>query len=148
MASEPSSPSSFNSSTNAGVYLRTLLDELIFNLHHALEENGFGEIKPSHGWVFQYIGDEGSRITELATQAKMTKQSMSALVYQLEEWGFLERRPDERDKRAVLFILTDKGRQVRALGRSINQEFEDIWRKKLGVRDYDKFKDYLRLLCM
>jgi DNA-binding MarR family transcriptional regulator len=79
--------------------------------------------------------EEGSRITDLAARVKITKQSMSTLVYQLEEWGYLERRPDPTDKRAVLFAFTEKGREVRKLGRALNYEFEQKWAGKLGPRN-------------
>jgi DNA-binding MarR family transcriptional regulator len=72
---------------NTGAYLRELYDSMVVNLHTRLAEEGYGEISPSHGLVFQYIEEGGSRITTLAMRAGMTKQSMSALVYQLEEYG-------------------------------------------------------------
>ncbi|WP_247237816.1 MarR family winged helix-turn-helix transcriptional regulator [Telluribacter sp. SYSU D00476] len=132
---------------NTGVYLRQLLDSLIDNLHNELEVAGYGEIRPTHGTVFQYIKEEGSRITELAAEAKITKQSMSAIVYELEEKGYLERKPDESDKRAVLFVLTTKGRELRALGRSINHAFEKRWEARLGEKQYQEFRKYLEELC-
>ena len=48
---------------NTGVYLRQLYDGLVANLHQHLEEEGYGEITPSHGLVFQYLEEKGSRIT-------------------------------------------------------------------------------------
>ena len=90
---------------NTGVYLRVLYDDLVLNLHQRLDEAGYGEITPSHGLVFQYLEDNGSRITDLAAHAGMTKQSMSALVYQLEEYGYLKRKNDPLDARAVLGCL-------------------------------------------
>ncbi|WP_256010427.1 MarR family winged helix-turn-helix transcriptional regulator [Desertivirga xinjiangensis] len=132
---------------NTGAYLRQLLDELIDNLHNTLAGAGYEEIRPSHGTVFQYIRDSGSRITELAAEGKITKQSMSAIVYELEEKGYLTRKPDVSDKRAVLFILTAKGEQVKALGQSINYEFEKNWEAKLGKKKYADFRNSLELLC-
>jgi DNA-binding MarR family transcriptional regulator len=132
--------------TNTGYYLKVLSDQLIAHLHERLEQAGYGEIKPSHGWIFQYIGAEGSRITELAAKANVTKQSMSALIYQLEEWGYLERKEDESDKRAVLFVLTDKGQELRKVGRAINFEFEKNWQRKLGSKQYEQLRELLAQL--
>lgn len=132
---------------NTGAYLRELLDALAANLHAQLAAHGHPEIRPSHGWVFQYIADQGSRITELAAKVGITKQSMSALVYQLEEWGYLSPQPDPADRRAQLYRLTDKGLALRQLGRGINQQFEQQWMRKLGEAQYQQFRECLRALA-
>jgi DNA-binding MarR family transcriptional regulator len=132
--------------TNTGYYLKALSDQLIANLHEQLEGAGYGEIRSSHGWIFQYIRPEGSRITELAAKAGVTKQSMSVLVGQLEEWGYLKREEDTSDKRAVLFVLTDKGQELSKLGRSINFEYEKNWQHKLGNKQYELFRELLAKL--
>ena len=132
---------------NTGAYLRQLYDALVTNLHGRLTEEGYGEITPSHGLIFQYIEDKGSRITELASHAGMTKQSMSALVYQLEDGGYLKRAADPRDARAVLFILTSKGKALRKKGQQHNFEFEKKWEQVLGTTQYEKFRNMLKELA-
>jgi DNA-binding MarR family transcriptional regulator len=132
---------------NTGAYLRQLYDALVTNLHARLDEEGYSEITPSHGLVFQYIEEVGSRITELASRAGMTKQSMSALVYQLEESGYLRRKSDRRDARAVLFTLTTKGQTLRTKAQQINFEFEKKWEEVLGVARYEKFRGMLNELA-
>lgn len=131
---------------NTGAYLQALADDLVLNLHQQLEKKGFAEIRSSHGWIFHYIADTGSRITDLASKAKITKQSMSVIVYQLEAWGYLERKPDPTDKRAVLFVLTGKGQELRKVGRAINKDFEQVWEQKLGRDDFQRFRQYLHTL--
>ena len=133
--------------TNTGVYLRQLFDALVKNLHQQLEEAGFGEITPSHGLVFQYLKEEGSRVTELAAHAGMTKQSMSALVYQLEAYGYLKRRDDPQDARAVLFILTPRGQTLKSKAQQLNYLFEKQWEQKLGASQYQKFREMLQDLA-
>ncbi len=132
--------------TNTGFYLKALSDELVGNLHARLEQEGYGEVRPAHGNVFQYLHEEGSRITDLAAKVKITKQSMSTLVYQLEVWGYLERKPDPTDKRAVLFVFTEKGWAVRKLGRAINYAFEKKWEAKLGAENFALFRQLLQRL--
>ncbi|MGC3944380.1 MAG: MarR family transcriptional regulator [Chryseolinea sp.] len=131
---------------NTGAYLRQLYDALVSNLHKRLADEGYPEITPSHGLVFQYLKEAGSRITELAVLAGMTKQSMSALVYQLEDLGYLKRRNDPEDARAVLFVLTPKGSALKQKAQQFNYEFEKNWERTLGTVQYDKFRDYLTLL--
>ena len=132
---------------NTGAYLRQLYDTLVTDLHARLAEEGYGEITPSHGLVFQYAEEEGSRITALASRAGITKQSMSALVYQLEEGGYLKRKDDPHDARAVLFILTAKGQMLKTKAQQINYQFEKKWEQKLGAAEYQKFRDMLNELA-
>ena len=132
---------------NTGAYLRILWDELRFNMESQLKESGFTDVSPSHGWIFHNTSDEGSRITELAAIARITKQSMSALVAQLESGGYVRKKPDDTDKRAWLLVLTSKGKKVRDLGREINFLFEKKWEQKLGKKDYSQFRQLLMKLC-
>ena len=132
---------------NTGAYLRQLYDTLVTNLHARLAEEGYSEITPSHGLVFQYVAEGGSRITDLASSAGMTKQSMSALVYQLESYGYLKRKNDLQDARAVLFVFTARGQTLKNKGQQINYEFEKKWEQKLGAAQYEKFRDMLKQLA-
>lgn len=136
-----------NEYTNTGVYLRILWDELRYNMEAQLKEIGFEDVSPSHGWIFYYTREEGSRITELAAIAKITKQSMSALVAQLEKTGYVKKKPDPTDKRAWLLVLTAKGKKVKEAGQEINYLFEKKWEQKLGKKDYGVFRQLLMKLC-
>ncbi|WP_036553761.1 MarR family winged helix-turn-helix transcriptional regulator [Nocardioides insulae] len=53
------------------------------------------------------IAPGGSRITELAAQSRVTKQTAAHLVDQLAASGHVERVPDPRDGRARLVRLTE-----------------------------------------
>jgi DNA-binding MarR family transcriptional regulator len=47
-------------------------------------------------------GGAGTTVSVLAERAQITKQSMAGLVRHLEQHGYVERRPDPRDRRAKL----------------------------------------------
>ena len=132
---------------NTGAYLRVLWDELRSNMEQQLKEKGFTDISPSHGWIFHNTKKEGTRITELAAIAKITKQSMSSLAAQLEEAGYVNKKLDPGDKRAWLLVLTPKGEKVRQAGYDINYSFEKRWEQKLGKKDYSQFRQLLIKLC-
>lgn len=132
---------------NTGAYLRELYDSLVANLHKHLAEEGYGEISPSHGLAFQYLEEGGSRITTLASRAGMTKQSMSALVYQLEDYGYLKRKPDPEDARAVLFSLTSKGQTLKTKAQSLNYQYEQKWEQTLGREHYKRFREMIQKLA-
>lgn len=86
--------------------------------------------KPSHSAVFAQIRPEGSRLTVLARGANMSPQAMGELVDELEELGYVERKPDPSDRRAKLIELTPRGEQCIAAGiatiRGIENRLEEI----------------------
>jgi DNA-binding MarR family transcriptional regulator len=72
--------------------------------------------KPAHSAVFAQISPQGSRLSTLARGANMTPQAMGELVDELEELGYVERRPDPTDRRAKLIVLTPRGHDCIAAG--------------------------------
>lgn len=70
---------------------------------------GFPEIRPAHSVIFRNIAPEGSRASDLAQRAGITKQSVSYLIETLEADGYAETIADPTDGRARLVRLTRKG---------------------------------------
>jgi DNA-binding MarR family transcriptional regulator len=116
-------------------------------MENQLKAKGYHDISPSHGWIFYNTEENGSRITDLAAKAKITKQSMSVLVAQLESGGYVKKIPDPNDKRAWLLMLTAKGKKVKSAGQQINYAFEEQWKSKLGEEDYNRLREILKRLC-
>jgi DNA-binding MarR family transcriptional regulator len=72
--------------------------------------------------VFQHLRPEGSRIGELAERAQVTNQSIGSLVDYLAEHGYVERRPDPRNRRATRVCLTERGwSEMRACSRILTE---------------------------
>ncbi len=102
--------------------------------------------KPSWSAVFAQIRREGSRLTQLATGANMTAQSMGELVDDLESIGYVERHPDPTDRRAKLIKLTRRGRQAVGAGEATIVGLEDELLDLLGPTDYDHLRRILRII--
>lgn len=73
---------------------------------------GLTEARVAHAHVVAYIGAEGSRLSDLAAQARMTPPAMAELVDDLERLGIVERLPDPSDRRAKLIRLTGPGQEA------------------------------------
>ena len=102
--------------------------------------------KPSHSAVFAQIKPEGSRLTDLARGANMTPQAMGELVDELEQMGYLVRRPDPTDRRAKLIVLTDRGRACIAAGISTIHGIEESVTSILGERGHRQLNRLLQKL--
>ncbi len=68
-----------------------------------------GRLAASHIHITRHLELNGSRLTELAAKAFMTKQAMGKLVDQCEAWDLVQRRSDGRDGRAKRVMFTDTG---------------------------------------
>ena len=102
--------------------------------HQALAAAGFPDVQPTHGNnLFRHLRREGSRITEIAEQAQLTKQHIGNLADYLEERGYVERVPDPEDGRAKLVRLTAKGREVERVAEETLQRLEDELTARLGA---------------
>ncbi|HSP36653.1 MAG TPA: MarR family winged helix-turn-helix transcriptional regulator [Frankiaceae bacterium] len=97
----------------------------------ALAEAGFDDITLAQSRVFQRVGD-GSRLTDLAAQARVTKQTAGFLVDRLEAAGYVERVPDPADARARLVRLGERGQAVVAVARTVEAQVEQEWERHLG----------------
>lgn len=113
-------------------------------LHRRFAERGHPEVRPPHGNVMQYLDDAGTRVSDLARRAQMTKQSMAELVAHLERHGYVERVPDPRDRRAKLVRATARGRELYAIAREVVAEIERDWTARLGAA---KMRQLKRLLA-
>jgi DNA-binding MarR family transcriptional regulator len=117
---------------NIGILFRDLGQEVVRRVTAGLAEAGFDDVRPAHTAVFQHIDAEGSRLTDLAERAQITKQSMGYLVDYLEERGYLERRPDPSDRRVALICLTDRGWDEIQTALTIIAQVEVEWTRSLG----------------
>ena len=128
---------------NVGILLREPLQEIVRRVSAGLAAAGFDDLRPAHTAVFQHIDTDGTRITDLAERAQMTKQSMSYLVDHLERCGYIERRPDPTDRRATLICLTERGwDQIRA-ALAIIAATEEGWARELGRERIEYLRETL-----
>jgi DNA-binding MarR family transcriptional regulator len=93
---------------------------------------GFDDSTLAMSRVAARIGPDGTRLTELAQQAQITKQSAGFLVDQLEKAEYVERVPDPTDARARLIKLADRGRAAQAQARKTERAIEREWERHLG----------------
>jgi len=116
-----------------GSLLRQAYGLLQTRTYAALGARGFSDLRAAHSAVFRHIEPEGSRVTDLAAQAGMAKQSMSYLIEALARSGYLSMVPDPVDGRAKLARLTRRGHEAMAALIALSAQFERELGRKMGV---------------
>lgn len=108
-------------------------DAFTEELNARIHSTEFSDLRAGHGCVFANIDPEnGSRLTELAERALMTKQSVGEVVTDLVQRGYVERVADPSDGRAKTIRLTARGREAYVLGRQLIDEIERDWSERYG----------------
>jgi DNA-binding MarR family transcriptional regulator len=67
------------------------------------------QVGAAHIHITRHLALKGSRLTDLAQSAGMSKQAMGDLVTQCEAWGLVTREVDAYDKRAKTVMFTEDG---------------------------------------
>jgi DNA-binding MarR family transcriptional regulator len=105
----------------------------IAKLRERIAEAGHPDIREGHGCVFGFIDiEKGSRLTDLAASAGLTKQAVGEAVTELERLSYVKRVPDPQDGRAKIIKLTDRGMDAVIKGRRIFAGIEHEWAEQIG----------------
>ncbi len=90
------------------------------------------QVGAAHIHITRHLAVGGSRLTELADSAGMSKQAMGDLVNQCEAWGLVTREADPHDKRARQVVFTASGLLWLEAFRHAVAQAEDEFRQAVG----------------
>ncbi len=110
---------------------------------HELNSFGYNDFKMGHMPFIMNINPEGITNNELAKIARVTKQAMSKVVKELNEFGYINVKVDLNDKRSAIIFLTDKGKKFVVVARQKVFELEERYEKLLGKKEFELLKDML-----
>ena len=109
---------------------------------------GFPDVRPSYGSILLPLFEEdGLRMGELASRARLSKQTMTTMVRLLERDGLVERRADPSDGRASLVVLTERARTFRPVAEATLGELDRLVVGTLSTRGRDEVQAALRMLA-
>ena len=91
-----------------------------------------GQVGAAHIHITRHLSLRGSRLTELADSAGMSKQAMGDLVDQCVAWGLVRREPDPLDARARRIVFTATGLQWLEAFRQAVAQAESEFRAQVG----------------
>jgi len=126
-----------------GSILRVPFEAMLAHNWSKVHERGFDDLRVAHGAVFRNISAEGSRISELAARAPMTKHSMAEMVAYLHQRGYVELSPDPDDRRSKIVRLTDRGMAVFNILADASNGFESECVRLLGKAKWQRFRGLL-----
>jgi DNA-binding MarR family transcriptional regulator len=115
-----------------GQLLVRALREFRRELFERAADGGYPDLREPHLQIFGNLGIDGVRLTDLAARAQLSLAATSELVNDLQDLGYLERRPDPTDGRAKLIHPTARGRQALNDAGDRVAEIEERWAALVG----------------
>lgn len=137
---------SAESEVNLGLLLYLPYRAMEARVFEAVRAAGFTDMTLAQARIFQRIGSQGTRLTDLADQARVTKQTAGVLVQVLEDSGYVYRTVDPTDARARLVHVAERGLVVAEIAARAVAAVEREWRAHLGASRYDRLRDTLVVL--
>lgn len=128
---------------NLGILLFVANRALEQRAHDAVVAAGITDISLAQARIAARIGPDGTRVSDLAAQARVTKQSAAFLVEQLEATGYVERVPDPTDGRARLVRLTARADPVIAAAGAEVERVLGEWEAHVGTERFQQLREIL-----
>jgi DNA-binding MarR family transcriptional regulator len=107
----------------------------------------FPDYRANYDAVFQWLGPDGDRISDLAERCGVSKQAMGETIDWLEQRGYVQRVPDPSDGRATLVRRTELGWRVNRIARERVEAIQAEWASALGDANFDELMRLLRRLA-
>ena len=133
-------------SWETAVAVLRLAGQLVDGMQEGLAQRGFDDVRPAHGFAFVRISEGDATTADVAEHLGITKQAAGQLVEYLVDHGYVMRRPDARDARARLLLLTKRGRACTAAAEAAAAEVADGWSSPLGPSGFDQLKTTFRTI--
>ncbi|MEO8374902.1 MAG: MarR family transcriptional regulator [Sphingomonas bacterium] len=105
----------------------------------ALEREGYDDIPASGLYIIGglALGGGGVPIRRLVKELSISKQAAGQLVDTLVTRGYLQRTPDEADRRQLIVTLTQRGRAAAETQTTARQAIDAALLSRVGISDLD-----------
>lgn len=128
---------------NIGRLLNNAINRFESRILQQMDAAGYSGFSLSHITITRNLDIDGTRATDLAKRAGITKQSVGELITQLEAGGVIERKPDPTDKRSRIVFFTPLGLEwLNAFGTAL-QQAEAEMKEELGSQRLKQLKQAL-----
>ena len=90
--------------------------------------------------------NKGTPSTSLGPKMGLESTSLGRTLKSMEINGLIKRVPNEEDRRGVFILLTNKGKELRAISKKNGNKFNKIVLNKIGEKKLEIFFDVLKLI--
>jgi MarR family transcriptional repressor of emrRAB len=106
------------------------------------------DLSPASGLVLSILADSESPLPphKIAERLTISRATVTGLIDSLERHGYVQRLPHHSDRRMLLIVPTDRGRQVADAFRPIVHQHQKLWMKALGEEEQQRLIDALHTL--
>lgn len=131
---------------NLGVLLFVAYRSLEERAYDAVVGAGATDVTAAQARLIGQLAPEGSRLTELAARARVTKQTAGHLVDQLERAGYVERAADPSDGRARLVRMTPSAEALVPIANAAVEGALEEWRAHIGDARMVQLREALTMI--
>lgn len=128
---------------NPSRVLLAATDRFVGDVLRVVHASGFEALTPVLLTLFRNLDRDGTRLTELAACARMTKQAMAELVEKAAAAGFVEKQPDPADQRAKIIAFTATGHEALDRARDGVMQAEQELARVVGAAFVTELKEQL-----
>jgi DNA-binding MarR family transcriptional regulator len=105
-------------------------------LYAEFVREGYPEVRPAYGSILLPLFEEdGLRLGELASRARVAKQTMTTLVRLMERNGLVRRERDPVDRRVVHVYLTRRARAFQRVAERVLARLDERVTGRLSASD-------------
>lgn len=109
-----------------------------------LAESGLGDLPQPGYWALMVLARGGTEASRLMDEMGVSKQAVSKLVDILVAGGFVDRRPNDDDRRRSDLLLTARGRKAVGVIEDAARSIEEAIVAEIGA---ESFADLVRMLA-
>jgi DNA-binding MarR family transcriptional regulator len=134
----------FDRPPQIGALLRLAWEDLQDQLLAGLAAAGFDDLRSVHRGALTYPPIDGLRPGELAVRMNRSKQHTNDVIRALEQRGYITLERDERDRRARVIRLTERGWALTHEGSRLSEQIGRRWAEQIGDDRFEALQDALR----
>jgi DNA-binding MarR family transcriptional regulator len=109
-----------------------------------LKEHQRDEFNPAQGRImFALWQNDNIPIHELVEKTQYSKSTLTSMLDNLEEAGFIKRVPSKEDRREILIALTEKDKVLQNKYVEVSREMGKLYYDGFNDKEIDDFENYL-----
>ncbi len=133
---------------NTGFLLAKALQRWNDLLRRRFAEEKYGHVRPQYGSVLVPLYEEdGLPMGELARRARLSKQTMTTMIRQMERDRLVIRRPDAEDGRVTRVFLSSQAQAFRPVAERVLGELDRALARRAAALSLPAARDWLKAIA-